>query len=72
VGETTETPGVCTLTATSSTQTLTGTVDASTTPTAVNCGVIHIPAAAGEWSLVLRYESTTASGESEPTNVNRP
>jgi hypothetical protein len=68
-----ESGGVCTLTATSVTgRVLTGSVDAVSTPAAVNCGIIDIPAPAGEWSVVLEYRSTATSAVSEPVTVSQP
>jgi hypothetical protein len=65
--------GTCTLAATSASgQTLTGRRDAQSTPAAINCGVIQIPAPPGEWTLVLTYQSEIASVSSEPTVVTQP
>ena len=65
--------GTCTLTATSpSGQTLTARRAAAATPAAVNCGVIQISAPAGDWALVLSYQSETASAVSTPTEVTQP
>ncbi|WP_251857409.1 hypothetical protein [Herbiconiux sp. L3-i23] len=65
--------GVCTLTALAATgESLTGTVAPIATPEAVNCGVIDITAPAGEWTLVLAYESPRASGKSAPLEVVQP
>ncbi|MEV8241319.1 hypothetical protein AB0O90_13840 [Microbacterium testaceum] len=65
--------GVCTLTATSATGAImTGSVDAVATPAAVNCGIIDIPAPAGEWKLVLAYRSSGTSAASEPVTVSQP
>lgn len=67
------TDGVCTLTATSrSGQTLTGTVQAMSTPAAVNCGLIDIEAPAGDWELVLSYRDGDATVSSAPVTVTQP
>lgn len=65
--------GVCTLTATAVTgRILTGSVDAVSTPAAVNCGIIDIAASPGEWSVVLTYRSGATSAVSEPVTVTQP
>lgn len=64
--------GVCTLTATSGTgEILTAQLDAQSTPAAMNCGLIEVPATAGDWTLVLSYRSETTSASSAPTNVQQ-
>jgi hypothetical protein len=65
--------GRCTLTATSSTgQVLTGDVDAQSTPAAINCGLIDIPAPTGVWQLVLSYRDGETILSSEPVSVEQP
>jgi hypothetical protein len=65
--------GTCTLTATSSSGAIiTGRRDAQSTPAAVNCGVIQVPAPPGDWTLVLAYRSDTATAFSAATEVTQP
>lgn len=68
-----DTGGRCTLTATSSTgQILTGEVEAQSTPAAINCGLIDIPAPTGAWQLVLSYRDGETVLSSEPVSVDQP
>lgn len=67
------TDGTCTLTATASDgRVVSGTIAASATPAAVNCGSISVRATSGEWTLVLSYASSTAAASSAPTTVSQP
>lgn len=38
----------------------------------MNCGLITVPAQSGEWTLVLRYSSETATAESIAVKVPQP
>lgn len=67
--------GTCTLTMTQGGTSRTAQHPAVTTPTATSCGLISIPRselAAGTWSAVVRFAAPTASGESDPTNIEVP
>ena len=65
--------GVCTLTATSADgQVMTAQIEAQPTPAAMNCGLIEVPAPAGDWTLVLSYRSDAGSASSAPTKVTQP
>jgi hypothetical protein len=67
--------GTCTLTMTKADTSRTAQRPAVTTPTATSCGLIAIPRSelsAGTWSAVVRFESPTASGESDPVNIQVP
>ncbi|KSU54052.1 hypothetical protein AS029_08040 [Microbacterium enclense] len=68
-----QTDGRCTLTATSSSgQVLTGEVEAQSTPAAINCGLIDIPAPTGSWQLVLSYRDGDDLLSSAPVTVEQP
>jgi hypothetical protein len=67
--------GTCTLTMTQGGTSRTAQHPAVTTPTATSCGLISIPRselAAGTWSAVVRFAAPTASGQSDPTNIEVP
>lgn len=64
--------GVCTLTATSEGLTLSGQIDAQSTPAAVNCGLIEITAPTGRWTMTLTYRVGTSATVSEPVTVDQP
>jgi hypothetical protein len=67
--------GNCTLTMTMDGTSRTASHPAVTTPTATSCGLISIPRSqlsAGTWSAVVRFEASTASGESDPVNIQVP
>ena len=67
--------GTCTLTMTQGGTSRTAEHAAVPTPDATSCGLISIPRsqlAAGTWSAVVRFTSPTASGQSDPTNIEVP
>lgn len=65
--------GVCILTATAADgNVLEARMDAQPTPAAMNCGLIEVPAPAGEWTLVLSYWSDSAAASSDPVKVEQP
>lgn len=50
---------------------LSGRGEAHQTPEALNCGIIRLSADAGDWTLVLSFESSTSSGSSTPVVVHQ-
>lgn len=64
--------GTCILTATSTDgRVLEAQAAAHATPAALNCGIMRIAAAPGDWSLVLSFSSSASTGSSEPVAVRR-
>jgi len=69
----TEENGTCEFTFTKGSQTLSRTTDAIFSGTSVNCATLDIPIvdfpAKGDWQMVVKYTSTTASGSSDSQKI---
>ena len=73
VSDIVEEDGTCTLVATKGALRETATAGTSTAPASTYCGLMTIPAAdlsAGEWQVVVEYESTTHAGRSDSESVD--
>jgi len=65
-----EDSGTCTLTASSGSNTITGTTQGHSANGSTNCGLVSLELPSGNWSLVLSYSSNSSVGQSDPVEVN--
>jgi hypothetical protein len=75
VSDVVEQDGTCTLIASKGSRRETATTGTSTAPASTYCGLMTIPAAdlsAGEWKIVVEYDSTAHAGQSDAESVVVP